>query len=172
MFDKIDHVSDAAVVIQSYRFALNPTPGQDQALRSHCGAQRYAYNWGLARITANRAQRAAEHTYDIPADQLTPPMSWSAYHLRKDWNQTKHTLAPWWPENSKEAYSSGLANLATALTNWRNSHHGMRKGRVRFPRFKGKRAGLSCRFTTGAVGLASQDRRHVQLPRIGLVPRP
>ena len=40
--------------------------------------------------------------------------------------------------------------------------------KIRFPRFKGKRAGLSCRFTTGAFGLA-EDRRHVKLPRIGLL---
>ncbi|MFC3891899.1 hypothetical protein ACFOWZ_10440 [Lentzea rhizosphaerae] len=30
----------------------------------------------------------------------------------------------WWAENSKEAYSSGLANLATALTNWRDCRAG------------------------------------------------
>jgi putative transposase len=29
--------------------------------------------------------------------------------------------------------------------------------------------GLSCRFTTGAFGLAEGDRRHVKLPRIGTV---
>jgi putative transposase len=101
---------------------------------------------------------------------LTPSVSWSAYSLRKDWNRVKDEVAPWWAENSKEAYSSGLANLATALGNWSDSGNGSRKGRrLRFPRFKGKRAGLSCRFTTGAFGLADRDRRHVRLPRIGLV---
>ncbi|WP_309231012.1 helix-turn-helix domain-containing protein [Nocardia sp. SYP-A9097] len=45
------------VVIQAYRFALDPTSVQDQALRSHCGAQRFAYNWGLQRIRANLEQR-------------------------------------------------------------------------------------------------------------------
>ncbi|MFC9903328.1 IS607 family element RNA-guided endonuclease TnpB, partial [Rhodococcus sp. NPDC127593] len=61
-------------------------------------------------------------------------------------------------------------NLATALTNWSSSRAGMRKGsRVRFPRFKGKRTPLSCRFTTGAFGLVDTDRRHVKLPRIGMV---
>jgi putative transposase len=79
-------------------------------------------------------------------------------------------VAPWWGENSKEAYSSGLANLATALTNWSDSKNGTRRGpKVRFPRFKGKRHGMSCRFTTGAFGLAESDRRHVTLPRIGVV---
>jgi NAD(P)-dependent dehydrogenase (short-subunit alcohol dehydrogenase family) len=36
-------------------------------------------------------------------------------------------VAPWWGENSKEAYSSGLANLATALTNWSDSKNGSRR---------------------------------------------
>src|SRR5687768_14947523 len=156
-------------VIQAYRFALDPTAGQQVALRSHCGGQRYAFNWGLARIKANLDQRAAEKTCDVPGDQLTPSVSWSAYRLRKDWNQAKDEVAPWWAENSKEAYSSGLANLATALGNWAGFKRGTRKGsRLGFPSFKGRRSGMSCRFTTGAFGLGI-DRRHVKLPRIGLV---
>ncbi len=157
-------------VILAYRFALDPTAGQRTALQSHCGAQRYAYNWGLARIRANLDQRAAERTYDLPENQLVASLPWSAYSLRRDWNQAKYKVAPWWSENSKEAYSSGLANLANALTNWRTSRAGERRGpQIRFPRFKGKRSGLSCRFTTGAFGLTDSDRRHVKLPRIGTV---
>ncbi|MFD6859420.1 IS607 family element RNA-guided endonuclease TnpB [Rhodococcus sp. NPDC060090] len=157
-------------VIQAYRFALDPTIGQEQQLRSHCGAQRFAFNWGLARVKANLDQRDAERSYGIADPDLTPSVSWSAYNLRKDWNQAKDGAAPWWAENSKEAYSSGLANLATALSNWADSRSGRRKGAaVRFPRFRGKRGMSSCRFTTGAFGLADADRRHVKLPRIGLV---
>jgi putative transposase len=86
------------------------------------------------------------------------------------WNQTKTTAAPWWAENSKEAYSSGVANVAPALGNWHASKTGQRRGpKVRFPRFTGKRHGLSCRFTTGGFGLPAADRRQVTLPRIGLV---
>ncbi|HEX4701661.1 MAG TPA: IS607 family element RNA-guided endonuclease TnpB, partial [Pseudonocardiaceae bacterium] len=100
----------------------------------------------------------------------TPLTSWSAYSLRKTWNQAKDQVAPWWGENSKEAYASGLANLATGLGNWSNSKTGKRTGpTIRFPRFKGKRRAMSCRFTTGSFGLASTDRRHVRLPRIGVV---
>ncbi|WP_223165884.1 helix-turn-helix domain-containing protein [Lentzea indica] len=83
-------------VIQAYRFALDPTAGQQAALRSHCGGQRYAFNWGLSRIRANLDQRAAEKSYGIPTDQLTPPVSWSAYSLRSGWNQAKSEVAPWW----------------------------------------------------------------------------
>jgi len=146
----------SSTVMQAYRFALDPSPDQEIALRSHCGAQRFAYNWGLARIKANHSQRKAEASYGLEGDEITPPLDWSAYSLRKDWNQVKGEVAPWWSENSKEAYSSGLANLAAALGNWRDSR-------------KGKRAGLSCRFTTGGFGLVGTDRRHVKLPRIGIV---
>jgi putative transposase len=157
-------------VAQAYQYALDPTPGQEAALRSHCGAQRYAYNWGLGRIKANLDQREAERSYGIPDTELTPPVNWSAYGLRKSWNRVKREVAPWWAVNSKEAYSSGLANLATALGNWAASKAGKRRGpRVRFPRFKGRRAGLSCRFTTGSFGLVEADRGHVKLPCIGVV---
>jgi putative transposase len=156
-------------VNQAYRFALDPAPGQDVVLRSHCGGQRYAFNWGLALVTAVMDQRKAEASYGIPDAELTPSLSWSAYSLRKLWNRAKGTTAPWWAENSKEAYSSGLANLATALGNYA-SRSGKRRGpQVRFPRIKGKRHGLSCRFTTGAFGLPADDRRHVRLPRIGTI---
>ena len=112
-------------VIRAYRFALDPTPAQDAVLRSHCGGQRYAFNWGLALVRAVMDQRTAEASYGIGEAELTPSLSWSAYSLRKSWNQAKDTVAPWWAENSKEAYSSGLANLATGLGNWHTSRPGI-----------------------------------------------
>jgi putative transposase len=169
------HVGEGAggrvsVVIQAFRFALEPTPGQTAGLRSHCGAQRFAFNWGLALVTAVLNQRKAETSYGIPETGLTPSVSWSAYGLRKLWNSNKSEVAPWWGENSKEAYASGLANLATALGNWNASNNDARGGpKVQFPRFKGKGRAMSCRFTTGAFGLGAGDRRHVKLPRIGTV---
>ena len=157
-------------VVQAYQFALDPTEGQRAALASHCGGQRVAFNWGLARVKANLAQRQAERSYGLGEDDLTPCVNWSAYSLRKAWNQAKHEVAPWWAENSKEVYSCGLANLATALGNWNNARTGERRGRgMEFPRFKSKRTSLwSYTVTTGAFGLGD-DRRHVQLPRIGAV---
>lgn len=149
-------------MIRAYLFALDPTDQQAEAMRSHCGAQRVAYNWCLAQVRANWAQRAAEQTYGLTGDQLTPWINTSAYSLRKAWNAAKDVVAPWWAENSKEAYASGCANLATALAN-------CKAGRAKMPRFKSKRrARLTCRFTTGAFGLGS-DRRHVKLPVIGAV---
>src|SRR5688572_12406921 len=152
--------------MRAFLFALDPTPAQEQAFRSHCGAQRFAFNFGIELAGKIRAQRAAEYSYGLRGAQLTPL---SAYDLRRAWNAAKHEIAPWWAENSKEAYSSGLANAAAAFKNYGDSWNGKRRGpKIRPPRFKGRRARRSCRFTTGAFGLGA-DRRHVRLPRIGAV---
>jgi len=150
-----------ATVIQAYRFALDPTPTQRRALASHCGAARVAYNWGLALVKAQLDQRRSDPSIRVP---------WTLPDLRREWNQAKDNAAPWWPENSKEAYSSGLEGLSTALKNWSDSRRGRRKGRsVGFPRFKKKgRSPDACRFTTGAIKVLP-DRKHVQLPRIGVL---
>lgn len=149
-------------MIRAYLFALDPTEEQAELFRSHCGAQRLAYNWCLARVRANWAQRAAEQTYGLSGEALTPWVDTSAYGLRKAWNTTKAQVAPWWAQNSKEAYASGCANLAAALVS-------RKAGRAQMPRFKSKRrARLTCRFTAGGFGLGP-DRRHIRLPVIGVV---
>jgi putative transposase len=149
-------------VIRAYQFALDPTVRQIEAMRSHCGATRMAFNWCLAKVKANWAQRAAEQSYGLSGEQLTPWIDTSAYALRRAWNAAKGDVAPWWKENSKEAYASGCANLSAALRN-------LSAGRTRMPRYKTKhRSRMSCRFTTGIFGL-TRDRRHVRLPVIGVI---
>jgi putative transposase len=149
------------LIIQSYRYALDPTPRQQGALASHCGAARFAYNWGLDLIKQRLDQRAAGLDVDVP---------WTLPSLRWAWNRAKPQAAPWWAENSKEAYNSGLDALARALKNWSDSKVGKRKGpRVGFPRFKGKHsARRTCRFTTGPIRVDA-DRHHVVLPRMGRI---
>jgi putative transposase len=148
-------------VIQAYRYALDPTPRQRRALASHCGAARVAYNWGLQLVQQRLEQRRAGEDVDVP---------WTLPALRREWNRAKHQVAPWWAENSKEAYSSGLDGLARALKNWSDSHAGRREGRrMRFPRMKKKgRSRDACRFTTGQIRVLA-DRTHIQLPRIGVL---
>ncbi|MGC8513966.1 MAG: IS607 family element RNA-guided endonuclease TnpB, partial [Acidimicrobiales bacterium] len=96
------------------------------------------------------------------------PVPWTAAALRKKWNQEKNTVAPWWAENSKECYSSGISDLVDALGNWSDSKRGKRRGRwVGFPRFQSRRDGRNrVRFTTGTMRL-EEDKRHITLPVIG-----
>ncbi len=154
-------------MIQAYRFALDPTPTQLRRLASHAGAARFAHNHMLALLKSVMNQRAAERSYGIDESELTPTLGWSLPTLRKVWNHRKATCAPWWGENSKEAYNTGLDALARGLDAWSQSRAGQRAGRqVGFPRFKTARSARSIRFTTGVIRV-EPDRRHVTLPRVG-----
>jgi putative transposase len=145
---------------QAFRFALAPNNAQRSALASHAGAARFVFNWGLALVKARLDERAVGRDVVVP---------WSLPALRREWNQVKGDVAPWWAENSKEAYSSGLDALARGLRAFADAKAGRRQGRpVGFPRFRKKgRCRRSCRFTTGAIRVV--DDRHVRLPRIGVV---
>jgi putative transposase len=135
-------------------------PDRNRLIRSHFGARRKAFNWGLAQVKADIDAAKADPGYES--------VEWTQAALRKAWNQAKNEVAPWWAENSKEAYSSGLADLARALDNWNASKNGTRKGRrVGFPRFKSARRDPGrVRFTTGTMRLQA-DRRTIVLPVIG-----
>ena len=92
------------------KVALDPTPSQERRLLSHAGAARFAFNVGLAHV------KAALDVGEKP--------EWSFWSIRKRWNADKDAIAvgedgkPWWQENSKEAYSSGIEALAKGLSNW------------------------------------------------------
>jgi putative transposase len=53
-------------VLQAYRFALDPTPRQQRALASHCGAARVAYNWGLQLVQERLEQRTTDPSVLVP----------------------------------------------------------------------------------------------------------
>ena len=144
------------------KVALDPSLAQERLLASHAGASRFAYNAGLDRVKAA-----------LDAGKV---LDWSFFALVNWWNSCKDELAvggdgkPWWSENSKEAYCSGLRSLASALSNWSKSRKGDRKSRkVGFPKFKSK-AGSVPRFayTTG-FKLIEGDPKGLWLPRIGRV---
>jgi putative transposase len=156
-------------VMQAYRFALHPSPAQERSLWSHAGAARFARNHMLGLVRATLDQRAAEKSYGITGDDLTPSLGWSLPALRRAWNQRKDVVAPWWAENSKEAYNTGLDSLARSLEAWVKSRTGQWAGAsVGFPRFHSRRGRASVRFTTGTIRVEA-DRHHVTLPRLGTI---
>ena len=153
-------------MFEAVKVALDPTPAQERLMLSHAGAARFAYNAGLAHVKA--------------ALEVGEKLDWSYFSLVNWWNANKDTLAvdadgvPWWRENSKEAASSGLRALASALSNWSKSRKGKRKGpRVGFPKFKSKdRETPRFSYSTsgpGTGGLIEGDPKALWLPRIGRV---
>jgi len=142
-------------VIQAYRFALDPTPAQERALRSHAGASRFAWNWGLAKV---RERYAAEGAWYTGID------------LHKMWNAAKKAdlALAWWGENSKCVYQEAFNDLHRALRDFDKSRKGLRKGkRLGFPKVKKRgKCKDSFRFGTGAIRCADTT---VTLPRLGTI---
>jgi helix-turn-helix protein len=62
-----DSQDDAVRVHQAYRFALDPTSIQERALRSHAGASRFAWNWGLAKCQERYAAEGPVIDRDVNA---------------------------------------------------------------------------------------------------------
>jgi putative transposase len=141
-------------VMRAYRFALDPSPGQERALRSHAGAARFGWNWALGRC---RERYAAERKW------------YSGAELHRRWNAAKKAdpALGWWGENSKCAYQEAFRDLDRALGDFAKSRRGERKGkRLGFPAFK-KRG--KCRDSFRLTGSLGCGRGTVTLPRIGTV---
>lgn len=147
--------------ILSFRYGLSPTPIQDAAISSHVGAVRYAYNWAVGYVSDNwDAVREGTETEYVDT---------SAYSLSKALNAVKDETAPWWGDNSKEAFRTGTANAATAFKNWHASRNGSRKGKkVGYPRFKKKSLTNDCsvRFTTSTNRIEGD---FLTVPRVGSI---
>ena len=129
----------------------------------HAGAARFAYNAGLAHV-----KEALDNG---------EPAEWSHYGLLRWWNANKDALAVnrdtgvvWWSQNSKEAYSRALRDLAQGLSNWSKSRKGQRKGRrVGFPKFKSKNSVMRFAYSTGFTAPKASDLYGLKLPRVGRV---
>ena len=96
--------------------------------------------------------------------------------MRKRWNACKDVVAvnredglPWWRSVSKEAFSTGIADAVDACWRWQKARkEGSGIPRVGFPQFKKKGVDRDrYRITTGSFGVC--DKRHVKIPRIGVV---
>ena len=74
--------------------------GAAALVRSHFGARRKAFNWGLAQVKADLDAKTVDPAHES--------VGWDLASLRKAWNRAKDAVAPWWAENSKEAYSAGF----------------------------------------------------------------
>lgn len=142
-------------VKQAYRYALDLRPRGERDCRSHAGASRFAWNWGLAKCME---RYEAEGRW------------YSATELHKLWNVRKKadTGLAWWSENSKCAYQEAFRDLDRALRDFVKSRKGERNGkRLGFPKFK-KRGKSRDSFRFGA-GVMRCSGNTVTLPRLGTI---
>jgi hypothetical protein len=83
----------AGTIVRGWAVALEPSPEQAATFRRDCGARRYAYNWAVTAISGSFGAGRETGDYDSAV--------WSAYSLRKRWNQIKGETAPWWAERGR-----------------------------------------------------------------------
>jgi transposase len=146
-------VSDAPVIQQAYRFALDPTADQRTFLAACAGASRFWFNQGLALVKQRLDERAAGADVDVP-------WSYKSLCVAFRGEAIKDQLAPWRAEVVTGSYQAGLEALGKALQNFSS---GRKAGRhVGFPDFRAKGRGQEAVIFQRPRLV---DSRHVMLDR-------
>ena len=158
------------VIVRAYKYALKPTATQEQHLRQHTGAVRFAYNHLISQWRDDIHTRAEEKERGTPDSELTPfSFKCSFYDMRNHWNHIKGECAPWYSKVSKDIGEDAARRAHDSMQNWFDSRSGKRKGRrVGFPRFHKRGNRESCTFWSEPIRV-NPDRHSVTLPKIGTI---
>jgi putative transposase len=134
----------------TFRFALDPTPVQEQMLAQHAGASRFAYNQCLKFVTDALTARRIDPSVQVP---------WSGFDLINGFNAWKKSedagrvfvVAPdgtaskeatgltWRHKVSAQVFEEAAVDLGRALSAYWSAKNGTRTGhQVGFPKRKRK----------------------------------
>src|SRR5512132_3754828 len=173
----------------TFRFALDPTPVQEEILARHAGASRFAYNECLRFVTDALTAKELYPSIDVP---------WSGYDLINAFNAEKKsedagrvfvvstdgtvtkqvTGLAWRHDVSAQVFEEAAVDLGHALAAYGRAKLGKNKGqRVGFPRRKRKgRCRDSFRLRnkqnrsgTSVIRIGERHPRSVTLPKIGTI---
>ena len=143
------------IVKRGYKAELDLNNEQITLAKKHCGAARWAFNYGL-----RRKQEAYKAGLPMPY----------ATDLHREINALKKTAIPWMYEVSKCAPQETLRDLDDAFKHFFRKvalkKQGKHKGKCGYPKFKSKKKGLGSARFTGAIHVY---RDAIQLPRLGLL---
>ncbi|WP_176561110.1 RNA-guided endonuclease InsQ/TnpB family protein [Mycobacterium neglectum] len=174
----------------TFRFCLDPTVEQEQALARHAGASRFAFNQCLQVVKSELTRRRTDPDTAVP---------WTGFDLINAFNAWKKTedagriitvdsagvaevavtgLA-WRDQLCQQVFEEAAVDLGNGLKAWSDSRSGKRAGqKVGFPRFKRKttvRPSFRLRnkqrkSRPAAIRVGDNDRpRSVTLPGIGAI---
>ena len=142
---------------QWFKYRIDPTAEQQALLWSTIGGSRFAYNHLLGLVKANWAQIRAEKAASVGGEtHITEYVSTNHFGLLYLWADVRDEAAPWWAENSAQAYNDAALRLSKAFTNHR-------AGRAGFPKVKRRQQTGSVKFCGNSFGLV--DRHHVRLAK-------
>lgn len=140
----------------AFDYALDPTAEQVRRFGMYAGAARFTFNHHLTRVQANLDQRAAERSYGLPDNELTPSLSWSEFSFIGEMNSWKNGTAPdspvagdgtrglgWRTQVPAVVFETASVDASLALKTFASSRAGTRRGRpAAFPRFKSKKKSI------------------------------
>jgi putative transposase len=139
------------VIRQGYRYAIAPSPAQEQFLTSCCGASRFWFNQGLALVKDRLDRHASGQDLRVP---------WSYKSLCSEFAPIKDHVCPWRSEVVVGSMQAGLEQVGRALQNYSDARQSGR--RARFPRFRSKG---HCHESVIFQRPRFPDARHVLLDR-------
>src|SRR5215467_4690898 len=143
------------MVKRGYKAELDLNDEQVTLARKHCGAARWAYNYGLRR--KQEAYKAG-----LPTPYAT--------ELHREINALKKTEIPWAYEVSKCAFQEALRDLDDAFKHFFRKvalkKQGKWKGKCGYPKFKSKKKAIGGARFTGSIHVYADA---IQLPRLGLL---
>ncbi len=138
----------------TFKFCLDPTVEQHEALARHAGASRFAFNQCLRLVKTALSHRRSDVGVEVP---------WTGFDLINAFNAWKKTEAAgrvftvagggetavvvtglsWRSEVCQQVFEEAAVDLGKGLKAWSESRSGKRRGkRVGFPRFKKKTAAV------------------------------
>ncbi|MFH9959063.1 RNA-guided endonuclease InsQ/TnpB family protein [Streptomyces roseolus] len=183
-------------VLRAFKFALDPTPRQEQALARHAGAARWAFNYALAaKVSAHQrwrtevAELVGQGVTEAEARRQVKVPVPSKPAIQKRLNEVKgdsridgrlpegtfgpERPCPWWHEVNTYAFQSAFIDTDRAWKNWLDSLHGLRAGRkAGYPRFKKKgssRDSFRLHHDVKKPSIRLATYRRLRLPTIGEV---
>ncbi|MFD8789446.1 RNA-guided endonuclease InsQ/TnpB family protein [Streptomyces vinaceus] len=183
-------------VLRAFKFALDPTTAQAEALARHTGAARWAFNYALAaKVAAHQgwrvkvAELVAQGVEEAEARRRVKVPVPSKPQIQKQLNRVKgdsrtdgrlpegafgpERPCPWWHEVNTHTFQSAFLDADRAWKNWLDSLRGVRAGRkVGYPRFKKKgraRDSFRLHHDVKRPGIRLATYRRLRLPTIGEV---
>lgn len=146
------------MILRAYRVELDPNDRQRTAFVRHAGAVRFIYNWGLATLMKDYAERKAATPEGEKVKGCLRPLD-----LQSRLPALK-SERPWLAEVTAQSLQQSLRNLDRAFQGFfRRGKAGLTPG---YPKFK-KRGASKPSFQFPQK--ASVTQTHVRLPKIGPV---
>lgn len=165
----------------TFSFTLLPSREQEQALRRHVGAARFAFNQCLRLVL--KALQAKQHPDNSAAPAKVPWSSFDLINAFNAWKRSQEAGADetgpglvWRGEVCQQVFEEAAVDLGRALEAFSAGRKGERQGKPpRFPKFKCKTtARQAFRLRNKGLGKAAAIRvgegeqaRQVRLPKLG-----